>query len=223
VDSPVRDHHTIDHYLDLAEAVAPGLRNPQPELRIPQPAAEKATHVLREHGITGPFAVLHPGTARPEKYWLPERWTQIARHLRETHGLASVITGGSDAFELAHIAQITAASDAPSVVSLASQIDLLSFAAVIAQSRLAVTCDTGAVHLASAFQTPQVALFGPTNPFHWRPRHDRALVLSAAHPEAPLTDFRPRMKGASMEHISTEAVIHATDSLLAGSGGRNQE
>ena len=78
-----------------------------------------------------------------------------------------------------------------------------------------MSCDTGVVHLAAAFRTPQIALFGPTNPFHWRPRHERALVLSAAQPEAPLTDFQPRMKGAPMERISTEAVIRAIDALLA--------
>ena len=78
-----------------------------------------------------------------------------------------------------------------------------------------ISCDTAVVHLAAAFRVPQIALFGPTNPFHWRPMHDRAVVLSAAQPEAPLTDFEPRMKGAPMEQISTAAVIRATDCLLA--------
>ena len=101
------------------------------------------------------------------------------------------------------------------IVNLAGRIDLLTFAAVLAQARLCVSCDTGAVHLAASFQTPQIALFGPTNPFHWRPRHDLALVLSAAQPDAPFTAFDPRMKGAAMERISTAAVIRAIDSLLA--------
>ena len=35
-----------------------------------------------------PFAVLHPGSARPEKYWLPERWAEVAAHLhRAAHEL----------------------------------------------------------------------------------------------------------------------------------------
>jgi ADP-heptose:LPS heptosyltransferase len=213
VDSPVRDHHTVDHYLDLAAAIAPGERNPQTQLRISPETAETTARMLGERGVERPFAVLHPGTARPEKYWLAERWVEIARHLHKKHGLRSVITGGSDPYELAHIAQITEACGGL-VTSVAGQVDLLTFAAILSQARVAITCDTGAVHLAAAFQTPQVALFGPTNPFHWRPRHTQALVLSAAHPEGPLSDFQPRMKGASMDRISTDAVIHATDSLL---------
>ncbi len=248
VESPVRQRHTVDHYLDLAASIAPVAGVTGPELRVPETARAEAAEALRACGISGPFAVLHPGTARPEKYWLPERWAQLARHLRERHGLACVITGGSDPYEAAHVERILAeyagghgrAADlttdftddtdslgAPSVssvqsvvppgdaiVSLAGKIGLPAFAAVIAQARLCVSCDTGAVHLASAFRTPQVALFGPTNPFHWRPSHERAIVLSAAQPDARLTDFHPRMKGAPMERISTELVIGAIAQLI---------
>ncbi len=78
-----------------------------------------------------------------------------------------------------------------------------------------MSCDTAVVHLAAAFRVRQIALFGPTNPFHWRPLHDRAIVISAAQPEAPLTQFHPRMKGAPMDRISSEVVIRAIDDLLA--------
>jgi len=37
--------------------------------------------------------------------------------------------------------------------------------------------DSAPMHLASASRTPQVILFGPTNPFHWRPRESPALIL----------------------------------------------
>ena len=92
---------------------------------------------------------------------------------------------------------------------------MLGLAALAEQARIVVSCDTGVVHLASAFRTPQVVLYGPVNPFHWRPQHERAVVLSAAQPDAPLTQFDPRMKGAAMECISTAAVIRATKALLA--------
>jgi ADP-heptose:LPS heptosyltransferase len=213
VASSVRERHTVDHYLDLAAAVARTESAPLPALRVPESARAEAEKVLRAHGVTGPLAVLHPGTARPEKYWLAERWTEVAAHLRARHGLACVITGGSDADELAHVASILGSSSG--LANLAGQIDLLTFAALLAQARLCVSCDTGAVHLAAAFQTPQLALFGPTNPFHWGPRHARALVLSAAQPDAPLTAFTPRMPGGPMERISTAAVIRAIESVLA--------
>jgi ADP-heptose:LPS heptosyltransferase len=93
--------------------------------------------------------------------------------------------------------------------------DLCAFASVLANARLVVSVDTAAVHLAAAFQRPQIALFGPTNPFHWRPRHFAAAVISAAQPEAPMIDFTYRMKGAAMDRIPVATVIRAIDGILS--------
>ena len=86
---------------------------------------------------------------------------------------------------------------------------------IIRDAAVVVSCDTAAVHLAAAFERPQIALFGPTNPFHWRPRHAQTVILSAAQPDAPMTEFSPRMKGAPMERISAAGVCRAIDTLLA--------
>jgi len=220
VDSPVRERHTADHYLDLVEGVIARDAPPHParvgcstqvlpELALPAAVREAAGRVTGG----GAFAVIHPGSARAEKYWLPERWAEVIAHLRERQGLECVITGGADDFERAHISKIQAALEKPAL-ELAGQIDLLTFAAVLERARICVSCDTGAVHLAAAFRIPQVALYGPTNPFHWHPRHAGARVLSAAQPQAPLAVFQPRMKGAPMERISTELVIGAIAQLI---------
>ncbi|MEP6671087.1 MAG: glycosyltransferase family 9 protein [Chthoniobacter sp.] len=205
--SKVRDVHTARHYLDLVAAVAPaGAGDLLPELSLPEassPAPKPA-----------PYALLHPGTARPEKYWLPERWAEVAAHLQTVHHLPTIFTCGPDDFERAHLAAI-ASAEGSEKSEVRHPPDLMSLATLVAGARIVISCDTGVVHLASAFRIPQIALFGPTNPFHWRPMHARAVVFSAAQPEAPLTKFEPRLKGAPMEHLSTGAVIRATDSLLA--------
>ncbi len=209
--SKVRDVHAAQHNLDLVATVMGPERTPSgdllPELVLP-------AGVSRQTGVEGPYALLHPGTARPEKYWLPERWGKVAAHLREAHGLTTVFTCGPDEYERTHLAAIPNALNAGHS-EIQYPKDLLSLATLVAGARLVISSDTGVVHLASAFRVPQIALFGPTNPFHWRPMHDRAIVLSAAQPAAPLTDFQPRMKEGPMDLISTDAVIRATDSLLA--------
>jgi ADP-heptose:LPS heptosyltransferase len=70
------------------------------------------------------------------------------------------------------------------------------------------------VHLAVASRTPQVALYGPTNPLHWRPRFTPAAVIAAGHAQ-PLTEFQPKQKPAAMHLISTEQVIGAMETLLS--------
>jgi ADP-heptose:LPS heptosyltransferase len=76
-----------------------------------------------------------------------------------------------------------------------------------------VGVDSMAMHLAAMFERPQVALFGPTNPFHWRPRHDRALVLGSESP-LPMRDFDPRMKKGDVKLIPTDAVVDAIRNVV---------
>src|SRR4029077_15402253 len=85
---------------------------------------------------------------------------------------------------------------------------------LIARAQLLVTVDSAPVHLATATHTPQVILFGPTNPFHWRPRESPALILHGKSPE-PITEFLPVQPRLPMSQISTEAVFSAMDLLLS--------
>jgi ADP-heptose:LPS heptosyltransferase len=91
---------------------------------------------------------------------------------------------------------------------------LLTLAALIDQACLLVTVDSAPMHLAAATHTPQVILFGPTNPFHWRPLESPALILhgESASPLTEFSDIRPRLP---MRQVSTEAVIGAMDLLLS--------
>ena len=90
----------------------------------------------------------------------------------------------------------------------------MGFAALIAGARLLVTVDSAPMHLAAATHTPQVILFGPTNPFHWRPKESPAVILQGKTSE-PITEFSPVQPRLPMSQISTEAVISAMDSLLS--------
>ncbi len=199
VSSNVRERHTVDHYFDLLGPLEVSPAKGVSTLKIEGTSCSAS--------LPKKYALLHPGTARAEKFWLADRWTEVARHLGETHGLPILVSTGPDPGERAHAAAIGG--------TLVQPRGLCDFAALIRDATLVVSCDTAAVHLAAAFERPQIALFGPTNPFHWRPRHERAVVISAAQPDAPMNEFNPRMKGAPMDRISTEAVCRAIDALLA--------
>jgi ADP-heptose:LPS heptosyltransferase len=49
---------------------------------------------------------------------------------------------------------------------------LLELAAVVGGARLVISGDTGVAHLASAYGTPSVVLFGPVSPARWGPPTD---------------------------------------------------
>ena len=208
-----RDMHTIDYNLALLGPLGARLVSTVPYLDLPEVAFENAEALRRTWKISRPYVILHPGSAREEKLWDPARWAEVIEYFGRNNGIDLVLTSGPSHDEQAHIAAIKSKTQ-QQIIDLSATTDLLTLAALIGRARLLVTVDSAPVHLAAATRTPQVILFGPTNPFHWRPRESPAAVLHGES-AAPVTEFsqvRPRL---AMSQISTEAVIGAMDSLLS--------
>jgi len=211
VDSSVRDNHTVDHYLDLLRPLGIDARGTPVTLRLTAANRERAAALVRAAGIEGGYVVVHPGTARIEKYWEPERWASIVDHVQGTLGLPCVITGSTDAYEQEHLAAIKKALRTPAH-DLSGKGDLLVLAALIERATLLLSMDSAPVHFGAAFCTPQVSLYGLTNPFHWHPRHGKAITLLAGDPEGG--PFSPRFIRKPLSELSTQRVIDAIGSLL---------
>ena len=198
-EASVRELHTVDFHLALAGcAKAEGAAMSKPEVDLP---------ALPER-----FALVHIGTAREEKFWPVDRWLEVIHHLVKEKSLPVVLTGTNAGLERPHLDALRARLEVP-VTDLTGQLSLLQTAGVIARSSLALGVDSMAMHLAAMFQRPQVVLFGPTNPHHWRPMQPRAITLASGHDGLLLTT-QPKAKGGPMELISTRQVIDAMDGLL---------
>jgi len=70
-------------------------------------------------------------------------------------------------------------------VNLASRTSLAETAAVISESALLLSGDSGVLHLAVALAKPTVSIFGPSSPEKWAPRGAHHLVLRSVHSCAP--------------------------------------
>lgn len=214
--SPVRDKHTVDHYLDLVRSLATFDSEPDISLQVPAQIKKSVARLSGELSLPADYFVLHPGSARPEKYWMTDRWAEVVAYATKRFNLPCIITGGQDPIELQHIENILSKSgDRSSIFNLAGKLDFLVAASLIEHAVFFIGVDTVAAHLAAAFRVPSITLFGPTNPFHWRARHSRAIVLRAGLP-GPIEYFDPRQNGAPMSELSTDAVIHAMEVLLKG-------
>lgn len=106
--------------------------------------------------------VVHPGASTGARRWPAERYAAVARAL----GPRVVITAGPGEYDLAR-------RIGPGVVSggLAELLDL------VATARLVICGDTGVAHVATAYRTPSVLLFGPVPPRLWGPRRGPHRVL----------------------------------------------
>lgn len=121
--------------------------------------------------------VLHVGAAYGSRLWPAERFAAVASALAAA-GHNVVFTGGSG--ERQRALDVCLQSGLGDETVLAGQLGLGEFAAAIAGARLVISADTGAAHLASAYGTPSVVLFGPAPPEIWGPPPGPHTVLTRA-------------------------------------------
>jgi ADP-heptose:LPS heptosyltransferase len=208
----VRENHTIDFHHALPAAAG-----------LPLPQVPDAGHLHLPDGLILPplperYLLIHPGTAREEKFWPPAQWIALLDDLWSRYQLPLVMTGGDWAFERTQTDAILSGTKAP-VTDLRGQLSLTQLAGVIAGARLAITVDTAALHLAAAFRVPQIALFGPTNPWHWAPRHPGAIVLQAGQPAG--AQRQAKQTGQAMDLLPWNSVASAAGQLLEASSMSN--
>lgn len=154
------DVHEVDRWCGLL--AAHGIETDGDDLALGRPAVPSPA----------PGAVVvHPGAAFPARRWPADRFAEVARFFAED-GRPVVVTGSPAERELARSVAATAGLGADAV--LAGRTGLAALAALVARAALVVCGDTGMGHLATAYGTPSVVLFGPTPPAHWGPPHDRA-------------------------------------------------
>lgn len=208
-EASVRQLHTVHFHQALVQQYTGNTSSGVPAVlfQIPPKIQANAAEKFAKAGLHGRFAILHPGTAREEKFWLDERWCEVAEHLHQQRHLTVVLTGAGDGVEKPHLKHIKKLLRTP-VIDLTGQLTLVELAALIKECELIVGVDSMAMHLASILTRPQIALFGPTNPFHWRPLHDRAIVLQGENEISP-QHFLPQSSGCDMKLISTDSVISA--------------
>jgi ADP-heptose:LPS heptosyltransferase len=129
-------------------------------------AEEVAISVPAEPSALADAAVVHVGAFYGARRWPEERFAEVARALAQ-RGEQVVFTGGAE--DQARARAVAARAGLPEGSVMAGHLDLTGFAALVAAARLVITADTGAAHLASAYRTPSVVVFGPAPPEEWGP------------------------------------------------------
>ena len=213
VDAPVGFLHTVDYHLALLKPLGIDNAPRAIQLRLPDETVGEADALLHATGINDDFVCFHPGSARAEKFWEPGRWAEAIDHCAAETGMTCVLTGGRSPVEQAQIAAIKGAARSRPA-DLSGKTKLLTLAALVRKARLLVTVDSAPMHFAAAWNTPQVVLFGPTNPYHWHPRTASAIVL-LGESGVRMTEFNPKQRAVAMNQISTKAVIDGMEALLS--------
>jgi heptosyltransferase II len=145
---------------------------PTPELNVP--AAEIATW-RDKRGLSTParpVVAFAPGAVGPAKRWPAAAYAALARRLL-ADGFAVWVVGGPGEKALAR--EIVGDSAARDLTGA----DLREAILALAAASVAVSNDSGLLHVAAALGTPSIAIFGPTSPWHWAPLNPLAATVQA--------------------------------------------
>lgn len=142
------------------------------------------------------FIVIHPGAGKKQNIWPPERFTAVARMLRERYSLEVVVVRGPVDGEVVDDmlrAQITP----PAVLSCPTPGFL---GTLLRRASLTLCNDTGVMHIAGAVGARCVAVFGPTDPARWKPIGENIVAV--------------RARDGCVESVGVDKVFRAAEGLL---------
>jgi heptosyltransferase-2 len=187
---------------------------PVPQLRVP---TDEAARWRQANGLgTAPAVALGPGSVGSSKRWT--YFPEAARLLAE-RGLDVWVIGGPG--EKALAAEIVAAGG-PRVRDLTGT-DLRNGILAMAAANVAISNDSGLMHIAAAIGTPTMGIFGPTSPYHWAPLNGLAATVQTKtsvpcqpchRPVCTMNDHR------CMRDIPAIDVVETAQRVLIEAGAR---
>ena len=218
--------HAVDDFLKELRPLGIGpTEDRHLDFFVPQEARNTLAALLRacEVGPSERLLVINPAASRPLNRWPPERFAQIAARFADVPGVRVVVTGAPSSFQTVmdgldeiSLARNVANAD-PRILNLAGRVSVKEFGALLQRASAFLTCDTGPMHIASALDTPMVALSGAADPDRTGPLNAEATVLiDRALSCVPCRDRVCRRGDVMcMQNIGVAQAASALDALLA--------
>jgi heptosyltransferase-2 len=207
-----RDHDVVRN-LSLLSGEVP-LESLVVELRLFPPLKNELDNdIIRMLPQPGSYVVLVPGSVWKTKMWHWKGYREVARFLLK-QGFAVLLLGApSDEEVNAMVAHRL------EVLNLAGKTSVADMMYIIKNARLVVCNDSMALHVASAFKIPSVAIFCATSPqFGFYPWKNKAIVVEKDLACKPCSRHGgktcPTGTEACMNELSHVEVIRATEKLL---------
>jgi lipopolysaccharide heptosyltransferase II len=163
----------------------------------------------------GKKVVISPGAKSHLKRWDAKKYAILADRLVSELGCEVFMTGNSDDREV--IRRIISCM-AESAADLCCKTSIGALAELMSRADLVITNDSAPLHVASAVNTPTVAIFGPSDERKYGPLADGSVVIK------PEVSCRPCGKalcaldpeGGCISQVEVEEVFRAAKGVLYG-------
>jgi len=110
------------------------------------------------------------------KNWPQQRFAELVERLATQHDATFFIIGAPE--DKPYAAEVIAKTKT-SIANFCGQTGLMDLAALLHQTDLFITVDTGAAHIGAAIGIPMVVIYGCTSPNRWHPISEKAMIVSS--------------------------------------------
>ncbi|MBW2341103.1 MAG: glycosyltransferase family 9 protein [Deltaproteobacteria bacterium] len=173
-----KDKHLVDLTLDILKPLGVRSNHKKPEIFLTVDEKKWARDWLKEKGAgMKPIIGIHPGGYYETQRWLPERFAEVANHLKKNGSLDILIFGGPR--EKGLVDQITSMVNGAVMTYVGG--NLRRFMALVDSCCMLICNNSGPLHVAVALDIPTISIMGPTNKDRWMPIGDIHKVLRIDH------------------------------------------
>lgn len=182
----------VQHYLALSQVLNDKSDSTKddhitPTLNVSQKAAQSVLAKLHNNKIDPKnIYIMCPGAEYgPTKRWPTKYFADLAlRLINENPNNQIILLGGKSDYALTQ--EITSQTEQNlRVHNWCGETSLDEAIALIGASKAVISNDSGLMHIAAALKTPQVAIFGSSDPAHTPPLSDKAKVIWLNLPCSP--------------------------------------
>lgn len=161
------DAHVSDFIMDIVRPFGLSTKNFSSSIEYDQEDEKAAEAFINSINLAKDDYLVgfHVGAGKPQNRWSLEKYINLIKKLKEHYKIKIYFTGSSsDKDEIDYMKKNLNFQAAYFINQPIS-----TLAALISKSDLFITNDTGVMHVAGTTKTPQISLFGPTNPYNWAP------------------------------------------------------
>jgi len=174
----------VEHYLALSQLLSEEeptsiVSSPVPKLNVSTAANQSVQARLLSAKIEpANIYVICPGAEYgPTKRWPTSHFAALAQRLITSHPNTQIILLGSKGDHALAQEIISQAKQDTHIHNWCGKTSLDEAIALIGMCKALVSNDSGLMHIAAALKTPQVAIFGSSDPAHTPPLSDKAKVI----------------------------------------------
>jgi heptosyltransferase-2 len=211
-----RDAYEVDEHLKVVAALGIPADGRALDLFLTEGERREAETHLPERAHGRPLVVVHPGASREIRCWPAGRFAELGSRLAGEREAAVVFAFGPRERDLAAELEAWNAERGLPKPHIVFPRDVRVLGALFARADVAVTNNSGPMHVAVAAGAAAVFIHGPTPVSRWQPPGEHTVPVFAEDvPCRPCDSPRCRMDSlVCMESVSVERVFGAAVGLL---------